>query len=402
MKDTTRSQELASQLRLRWHLWLPRELEKDFRQDFIARLAQLVRIIQPLLIAFYLVAMALEAVQAPTVLTEHWRPHLWGFMVLLAICWCAWSAPRLLQPVIAFGAVSVCLCANLLAIVSGVQGAYLYFLVSAVVVLLLTTLLRIILLWALPVIVIIVAAMAASFWMGGFPPFMEQLLLLLTLLVAMVCVIGLYSMERLQRRHFLVEQLLKKQRQELSYANKELTSESREDPLTKVLNRRGMELSLGGWLHRAEQQTPDAPRTIALLLFDIDFFKQFNDTYGHVAGDHCLQQVSALAQGLLDGGPSFVARYGGEEFVVVLVGRNSQEAAIFAERLRDAIEKLGIEHKNSHTADVLTISIGISVYEGRGLLRGAPVDSTSMIRAADKALYEAKRLGRNQVRCGEL
>jgi len=158
---------------------------------------------------------------------------------------------------------------------------------------------------------------------------------------------------------------------------------SRTDDLTGVANRR----SFDRWL----QQFLTEGRHMGLLMIDVDHFKDYNDGYGHVAGDACLQQVSALLAYLLAGSSARLARYGGEEFAVILPEADVPTAAAIAERLRGAVHARGFEHR--HSADgLVTISVGVAC-------TGASAkDAALLLREADNALYAAKHGGRNRVR----
>ncbi len=159
---------------------------------------------------------------------------------------------------------------------------------------------------------------------------------------------------------------------------------SRTDELTGLANRRCFDR----WL----QQSLAEGATTGLLMIDVDHFKAYNDGYGHVAGDACLQQVATLLAYLLAGTSARLARYGGEEFAVILPGADVPAAAAIAERLRAAIQARGFEHGHAPAGQV-TISIGVAaVGPGTG---AAP---ESLVGDADRALYAAKHGGRNRVR----
>ena len=128
---------------------------------------------------------------------------------------------------------------------------------------------------------------------------------------------------------------------------------------------------------------------LSLVMFDLDHFKQINDTYGHLAGDQILKEVSMVCKGLLRTYDVF-ARYGGEEFIIILPETNSQEAAALAERLRTAIEDHKF-HIEDYEVDV-TISLGVS-----SLQSDQEISSEELIEYTDRALYDSKREGRNRV-----
>jgi diguanylate cyclase (GGDEF)-like protein len=128
------------------------------------------------------------------------------------------------------------------------------------------------------------------------------------------------------------------------------------------------------------------------MLCDIDYFKLYNDTYGHVTGDRCLEQVATLLNTLFKRAGDTVARYGGEEFAVVLPATNASDAGMVAEQLRRAIWERAIPHAASRTGGRLTISIGIAT-----LASGEVITAQRLTIRADEALYAAKANGRNRV-----
>jgi diguanylate cyclase (GGDEF)-like protein len=175
---------------------------------------------------------------------------------------------------------------------------------------------------------------------------------------------------------------------ELTTGYKRLSQMTMLDPLTGVRNRRGLAEVL--------QYTLDMGRRNSLatgmLVVDIDHFKLYNDKYGHAAGDVTLQWVAETLRKELTRSTDFVTRYGGEEFVVLLPATDAESAHGIAERLRTAIEDLGILHESSPAGSHLTVSIGVADTLGRLDLSGA-----ALFDAADVALYEAKATGRNRV-----
>lgn len=177
-------------------------------------------------------------------------------------------------------------------------------------------------------------------------------------------------------------------RDQLHRLNSELTELSERDFLTKLYNRRTFD-------ERADEQWRKAARThepLAVLLLDIDHFKAYNDYYGHVAGDECIKKVAdAIAQALSRPG-DLVARYGGEEFIVLLPNTREDGAHHVAERIREAVKRLAIPHRESGTSTYITVSIG-----GAVTTHTAGTRLVDQINAADKALYVSKQAGRNRV-----
>ncbi|MBA2769920.1 MAG: diguanylate cyclase [Sporichthyaceae bacterium] len=175
---------------------------------------------------------------------------------------------------------------------------------------------------------------------------------------------------------------------ELASVRKQLREQARTDPLTGLRNRLGLtdELDL---LHQVSDRYH---RSYCLAMCDIDFFKRYNDTYGHVAGDRALRAVSAAIVGALRAADR-VYRYGGEEFLVLLAEQTLPEGVVVMERVRRAVMDLALEHRANGDTGVLTVSTGVAAC---GVDRRS--SSEQLIAEADEALYEAKASGRNQVR----
>ncbi|WP_372762007.1 diguanylate cyclase [Pseudoalteromonas sp.] len=157
------------------------------------------------------------------------------------------------------------------------------------------------------------------------------------------------------------------------------------DSLTKIANRRRFDEKIASEF--AKVSTTQSP--LSLILIDIDNFKQFNDRYGHIAGDECLYNVAQKLAETVSRPEDFVARYGGEEFVVLLPQTNEEGALFVAEQIQKAIEKLAIEHIDSFTG-YLSISMGINTITPEQC-----DDYMAFVHAADNALYYAKKQGRN-------
>lgn len=158
------------------------------------------------------------------------------------------------------------------------------------------------------------------------------------------------------------------------------------DGLTGLANRRAFDYRLEHDLQvAARHQWP-----FSLLLIDVDFFKPYNDNYGHLAGDHCLQQVAELLQGCIRRNNDFIARYGGEEFVCILPDVGTQGAGQIADNMLQAVRSAAIRHEFSKTAACITVSVGIV-----SVRTAATDDGNRLLALADEALYQAKAQGRN-------
>ena len=182
---------------------------------------------------------------------------------------------------------------------------------------------------------------------------------------------------------------LKEVEHQLEASNKKLKQLSLQDGLTGLQNRRALdEYLLHQWAHLQRDSTP-----FSLLMIDIDCFKQFNDFYGHIIGDECLQRVALTLQAIVKRPNDIVARYGGEEFLLGLSGTTKQDALNIAETIRHDIEALNIPHKNSICGAFVTVSIGVSSCDSHTPCRS----SENAVLQADQALYIAKKRGRNQV-----
>jgi diguanylate cyclase (GGDEF)-like protein len=173
----------------------------------------------------------------------------------------------------------------------------------------------------------------------------------------------------------------------LQEANLKLELLSNVDGLTQIANRRRFNhYLLLEWQHHQREQIP-----LALLLIDIDYFKLYNDFYGHQCGDDCLIQVAQAIAKVPQRVVDLVARYGGEEFAVILPNTNIEGALLVAEAIKQAIANLAIPHKSSLVNDYVTLSLGVV-----SMIPTAEQSLGTLIAHADKALYAAKKQGRNR------
>jgi len=180
---------------------------------------------------------------------------------------------------------------------------------------------------------------------------------------------------------------LRQSQQQLLATNLELQRLTHSDGLTGLSNRRYLDQYLAAEWRRATRDKSG----VGFLMIDVDNFKAYNDTYGHVAGDEVLRRVAHTIESCLGRSPDLAARFGGEEFAVVLPGTSAGGLRLLAEKIRIAIEDLGIAHSGS-TSGIVTISIGAAT-----LVPSVSDPVTTLIEAADAGLYRAKRDGKNQV-----
>ncbi len=194
------------------------------------------------------------------------------------------------------------------------------------------------------------------------------------------CLVAAFRVTKLYRK-------LAEQQAELERLNRELFEQSRQDALIGIGNRLRMQEDL----ETIEANVERYGSGYAVALCDVDRFKAYNDSRGHLAGDDVLRAVGGALKRTCRKGDA-VYRYGGEEMLVVLPGQDRELAAAAAERMRLAVESLGIAHPRGDPADVVTISIGVAVRDSEGRSGFEP-----LLREADDALYRAKEEGRNRV-----
>lgn len=189
-------------------------------------------------------------------------------------------------------------------------------------------------------------------------------------------------------RYQELEAVLRKSMDDLAANNQKLQMISSLDGLTGIANRRYFDEYLEREWSLAERNN----LAMSLIFIDVDYFKPFNDVYGHQAGDDCLRQVACTINESLKRPADLAARYGGEEFVVLLPGTEKAGAVVLAEEIRLRVERLKIPHTSASAHKDVTISLGVGVMvPARNLL------SSELIKTADNALYKAKNSGRNRV-----
>ncbi|WP_034298176.1 diguanylate cyclase [Herbaspirillum sp. RV1423] len=184
-----------------------------------------------------------------------------------------------------------------------------------------------------------------------------------------------------------LEELVAERTHELEQANRKLETLSATDSLTGIANRRRFDEALSGELRRAVR----TQKSLALMMLDVDFFKNYNDRYGHLAGDDCLRTIAQVLRTSSRRATDLAARYGGEEFAVIVAEGDSANAMLLGENIRAAVEALQIPHEDSPFGHV-TCSIGITA-----LVVDDAMNTDTLLRMADVALYRAKSQGRNRV-----
>ncbi len=172
----------------------------------------------------------------------------------------------------------------------------------------------------------------------------------------------------------------------------ELQKLANQDGLTGLANRRAFDLAIEDAIKNGQR----TEQPVALLLGDVDHFKNYNDIYGHQSGDECLKTIADTISGQVGRSMDLAARYGGEEFAVILQTAKESDALMLAERIRKAIYDLNLPHEDSSTADRVTLSMGVAT-----CVPTATTSPTQFIETADRGLYAAKEAGRNNVLSAE-
>ena len=199
--------------------------------------------------------------------------------------------------------------------------------------------------------------------------------------------------EQLQHYSHTLEEQVAVRTAQLEELNQELKQLADTDGLTGLANRRSFDRYLQKVWHRSIR----ANESLAIILFDVDHFKRFNDTYGHQLGDDCLIEIANAVKAQIQRQTDMIARYGGEEFVVLLPDTDEKGALIVAEALRAAVQALHIPHSQSPVCDHVTISLGVATASSDNVNQAAELKPEQIVANADQALYQSKESGRNQV-----
>lgn len=212
-------------------------------------------------------------------------------------------------------------------------------------------------------------------------------------IIIIILLIGFFLVDKYKKLSKKLELKVDKRSKELQQANKLLKEANMElerismiDKLTNLYNRRYFDT----YFERAWKIAKRDSLPLALIMIDIDKFKNFNDTYGHLAGDKCLESIANQIKKIVKRPGDFVARFGGEEFIVLLPNTPIGGAIILAEEIREEVENLRNHYEGIETR--VTISLGVAV-----IIPDSSTNPDDLISAADKALYKAKETGRNRV-----
>ncbi len=196
-------------------------------------------------------------------------------------------------------------------------------------------------------------------------------------------------LDQRDRKGFLQARLIDIEKQQLNQLSQEMARLSQEDGLTGLANRRHFNETLAREWAIAEREK----QSIALIFIDVDHFKPYNDTYGHLEGDKVLSQVGKTLKNMAKRPADLAARYGGEEFVLLLPNTTIEGAFALAQEVRQAIDDLAIPHKSSKASKCVSVSIGLS-----SLVPNGQNTISTLIDNADEGVYAAKKAGRHRIR----
>jgi diguanylate cyclase (GGDEF)-like protein len=221
---------------------------------------------------------------------------------------------------------------------------------------------------------IVFAALVVAFIAGTMPTATATYLMFTLFTANIIGVAGSYALEHANRTAFL--------------EHRQLTEVATHDGLTTLLNRAAFE----DQIRRVWQQAQRDRQTVAVIMIDLDYFKAYNDRYGHIAGDDCLRRVSSALREAARRRPlDFVARYGGEELVAVLYGADKSYGESISRGLLTAVRELRIPHANSETQPYVTVSVGVVAVDAYRI-----TTHDAAVALADQALYAAKHQGRDR------
>ncbi|MBZ2190202.1 GGDEF domain-containing protein [Alcanivorax sp. JB21] len=235
-------------------------------------------------------------------------------------------------------------------------------------------------------------------WGGGLPPLyiahtwgvpLDWVLIVPTYFGASVlCMVLGFRDERQRRRMFLQGELLREDRRRIAMLAEELSRQALVDGLTGLANRRQFDQALSReWARALREEQP-----LALIFADIDYFKLYNDHFGHQEGDDCMRVLAGVFRQQARRATDLAARYGGEEFVLLLPGTGRGAAIQRAEELAEAVRACQLPHPRSQCAPVVTVSVGVV-----SAIPGSNGSEDDLVGRADQALYQAKAAGRNRV-----
>lgn len=374
-------------------LRFPAPLETRFRQDTGPERLKTLTIagtVVPFVLNIFLIS---DHAMLPDVFDQALMLRLWLFTPLCLMgMWLMGRTPHLLLRELMAVAASLlaCVIEIYLCSISQSPRAAPYITGLALIILYVNVFVRPRFWMAVPASLGMLLAYAVSLWtVAGHNPALSIPIGLILVSTAQFTLYYLYTLEHEERHNYLLALRQRLLKRELTRANEQLEKVSRSDALTQVSNRRHFD----EFLERLWQRARGEDAEVSVLMFDVDHFKAYNDLYGHPAGDACLVKLADALKRTLRRPGDLLARYGGEEFIAVLNRTPLSQAQVVAERVRQAVEAMGLPNQASPSHPNVTMSIGVAC------LRAQDPDASTqrLISLADEALYQAKNGGRNRV-----
>jgi len=356
---------------------------------------QLENRIYPILGALGLVAFLFaDQVVIPELLKEMLIVRTSGALLILFFLGLTYNHTlfRWHQLLLCMGGLVIHLSLIFIGILAAKHGQYHYQFGSIITIFFLSNVLRVGFLYALPFTLLMLSAQLVSivFFTEASPAQVTEIFFIYSF-VSFISLIVNGRMEHEVRTNFLRKILLQHEQERVIETQEELRKQSISDTLTGLYNRRYFNTCIEReWLNAARQKTP-----LAVLMIDVDDFKLYNDTQGHLAGDDALEKIGQALKSCIKRPNDIVARYGGEEFVVILPYTDINAAQKIAEEIAEKIRTLDISHLPSATYKQLTISTGCCSF--------IPNQESSikiLLKCADDALYESKHKGKNCISTG--
>lgn len=374
-----------------WRLRFPQALESEFQQDYCRRYRAHMQLAMFLGILALLACGVVDPFWMPAVAGKLWTIRLLMVLPMLGLLLLSRTRVgerRMQLLTVLAGATSV---VGLIAISLNAEEPFKHYYSGAVTIVMLVVfvLSRLQFNWGVAAAFIMLASLSAGFLIFGHASFQLWVINFFTASIsAIFALVGTFLIERSLRQNYLQARMLNFEKMGLEESNLRLQYLTAVDGLTQIANRRSLDASLTTeWQRALRKQEP-----LGLVMIDVDHFKLFNDTYGHQAGDACLQEVAGAIKGFARRPGDLAARYGGEEFVLVLTNATAEQARLVAERVRDQIVSLGIPNQRSNHGHV-TASFGVASFVPTAKHSGPE----ALLLAADQALYHAKKNGRNRV-----
>ncbi|PCJ15548.1 MAG: hypothetical protein COB04_13105 [Gammaproteobacteria bacterium] len=345
-------------------------------------------------LVFFVLAAGLDAIIAQQSVLELWKIRFQYFLpinlVIVAFSMSAQSINYQQLCLVSFFTLNG-ICILLMSVVSAGAEGHIYYTGVLLIIMAGLTATRMQIKGAVAVSVVMVVATVIIY--GGYSPVSDGLLWADLLVLLMVCVISLvsnYVLDRTSRKNYLRRRLLDRRQEALEESNRYLRTIASSDALTGIANRRTFDdVLLDEWRRALRGQY-----SITLFMIDVDYFKLYNDTYGHQAGDECLKKIATALRAFCRRPGDQVARYGGEEFALILPHMEQEDALLLGREICQTIRSLCVPHAGSRATNVVTVSVGATtqIPEEEGAY-------SKLIRAADKNLYQSKHQGRNGVCC---